>query len=73
MAGNDLKHVARRRINESFGPEYALGADGAEVVDAFVEAFAGALERGCLVILDSQIHVIHFRHGHAKKADEKAA
>jgi hypothetical protein len=58
MSSNKLKHIARERIAETIGNDYAYSADAAVLIDAF----AYSLARGCLVILDSKTQVIYFRN-----------
>ena len=58
MNDDELKQIARARMAESFGHDYLRRADTAE----FIDGVAWSLARGCLVILDSQSHVIYFKN-----------
>ena len=67
MSSNKLKHLARGRIAETIGNDYACSDDAAALIDAF----AYSLARGCLVILDSKTQVIYFRNELAQKVTGK--
>ena len=68
MSKIKLKHIARERLAESIGNDYAYSADAAPLIDAF----AYSLARGCLVILDSKTQVIYFRNELGQKVAGKS-